>query len=279
MTMIAQRLSRILGLPRRGVEEAGSQTWFYSSALASVPTTLKKYPHEVMRVLVETSFGTGALAIMGGTVVITAFMTAFAGIELGIQGFDQLSNLGVEALSGFISAYLNTRVGAPIIASITLVATIGAGFTAQLGAMRVAEEVDALEVMAIATVPYLVTTRIIAGMLAIVPIYLVSLISSYTATRLVVTLVYGQSSGAYSHYFRTFLIPSDIAMSLVTVLITAVVVMSIHCYYGYLASGGPVGVGIAVGKAVRLSLIAALSTNLLMSMALYGTADTLHISG
>lgn len=271
--------TRAVAAPRRGINEIGLQGWFYLTAFVKIPQTAGRYRREVLRILAETSFGTGALAVMGGTVVITAFMTAFAGIELGIQGFDQLSNLGVEALSGFVSAYLNTRIGAPIIASITLVATIGAGFTAQLGAMRVSEEIDALEVMAIASLPYLVTTRIIAGACAIVPIYSLSLIASYLATKTVVVVVYGQSSGAYTHYFQTFLIPRDIVMSLITVFITSIVTMSIHCYYGYTAAGGPAGVGTAVGKAVRLSLVAALSVNMLMSIALYGAVDTLHISG
>lgn len=265
--------------PARVLDEAGSQVQFYLRAYRQIPFTIRRYPREILRVLAELSFGTGALAVVGGTVVITAFMTAFAGIELGVQGFSQLSNIGVESLSGFVSAYLNTRLGVPLIAGVTLVATIGAGFTAELGAMRVSEEVDALEVMAIHSIPYLVTTRIVAGFLAIIPIYSLALMSSYFATKLIVTYLYGQSTGAYEHYFFTFLIPRDIVMSLAMALIMTVVIMSIHCYYGYYATGGPAGVGLAVGRAVRLSLIAVLFTQLLMSMVLYGTVDTLHISG
>jgi phospholipid/cholesterol/gamma-HCH transport system permease protein len=267
------------GTPGRILDEAGSQAQFYVAAYRRIPFTIRRYPREILRVLAELSFGTGALAVVGGTVVITAFMTAFAGIELGVQGFSQLQNIGVESLSGFVSAYLNTRLGVPLIAGVTLVATIGAGFTAELGAMRVSEEIDALEVMAIHSIPYLVTTRIVAGFVAIIPIYGLALMSSYYATQFIVTFFYGQSAGAYKHYFFTFLIPRDIAMSLLLALIMVVVIMSIHCYYGYHASGGPAGVGLAVGRAVRLSLIAVLFTQLLMSMVLYGTADTLRISG
>lgn len=263
----------------RLLDEAGSQTSFYFKAYRLIPFTVRRYPREVFRVLADLSFGTGALAVVGGTVVITAFMTAFAGIELGVQGFDQLSNIGVETLTGFVSAYLNTRLGVPLIAGVTLVATIGAGFTAELGAMRVSEEIDALEVMAVHSLPFLVTTRIVAGFIAIIPIYSLALLSSYFATETIVVVFYGQSPGAYAHYFFTFLIPMDIAMSLLMAVIMAVVIMSIHCYYGYYASGGPAGVGLAVGRAVRLSLIAVLFTQLLMSMVLYGNADTLHISG
>lgn len=279
MATKAVALRRRMSGPVRGVEEAGSQAWFYLRAYQMIPFTIRRYPREVLRVLAEVSFSTGALAVVGGTVVITAFMTSFAGIELGVQGYDQLANLGIESLTGFTAAYLHTRLGVPLIAGVTLVATIGAGFTAQLGAMRVSEEIDALEVIAVQSVPYLVTTRIIAGFLGIIPIYCLSLMSSYIATRIIVTVFFGQSSGAYDHYFATFLIPFDIAMSLVMGLVMSVVIMSIHCYYGYYAHGGPAGVGNAVGRAVRLSLIAVLFTQLLMSMVLYGNADTLHVSG
>lgn len=263
----------------RAVEEFGTQVWFYARCYGLVPFALARYRREILRLLAEVSFGTGALAVIGGTVVISSFLTAFAGIEIGIQGYDQLSNLGVEALSGFVSAYINTRLAAPIIAGIGLVATIGTGFTAQLGAMRISEEIDAIEVMGLSSVPFLVSTRIIAGCIAIIPLYGLALLASYLSTQAVVTLAFGQSGGAYRHYFEAFLIPRDIVSSFVMVLLMALVAMSIHCYYGFFASDGPAGVGRAVGRAVRLSLIAVLFTNLIMSLVLYGNADTVNISG
>ncbi|CAN5504291.1 ABC transporter permease [soil metagenome] len=258
---------------------AGSQVRFYLRAYAAIPGAARRYPREVSRLLGEVAFGSGALAVIGGTVVTVGFLTSFAGIELGIQGYSQLNDIGVEALTGFISAYINTRLAAPIVSGIALVATVGAGFTAQLGAMRVSEEVDALEVMSVPPIPYLVSTRIIAGSIAVIPLYTVALLASYVFTRVIVVVVYGQSSGAYGHYFESFLIPQDILASFIKVLIMSVVVMSVHCYYGYHASGGPAGVGRAVGSAVRLSLIAVLFTDMLLSFALYGATDTLNISG
>ncbi len=96
-----------------------------------------------------------------------------------------------EALTGFITAYFNTRDIAPLVAAAALTATLGAGFTAQLGAMRISEEVDALEVMAVPSVPFLVTTRVIAGTIAIIPIYTVGLLASFVSSRLNVTLING----------------------------------------------------------------------------------------
>lgn len=265
--------------PLAGLDQIGLQMRFYLRAFLDIPFALRHHRIEIYRLLAGTTFGTGALAVIGGTVVTVAFLTSFAGIEVGIQGYSQLSDIGVEALSGFVSAYINTRLAAPIIAGIALVATVGAGFTAQLGAQRVAEEIDAIEVMAVRSIPYLVSTRIVAGAIAIVPLYAVALLASYACTGLVVTLGFGQSSGAYSHYFSTFLIPTDIIFSFIKVLVMSVVIMCVHCYYGFHASGGPAGVGTAVGRAVRLSLIVLLMTDMVLSFALYGSTDTLHISG
>ena len=100
-----------------------------------------------------------------------------------------------------------------MIAGIALAATIGAGATAQLGAMRVSEEIDALETMAISSIPYLVSTRIVAGMIAIIPLYSLASLAAFVASRFATVVLYGQSSGVYDHYFNTFLIPSDILWS------------------------------------------------------------------
>ena len=271
--------TRVGGLPGHVLLELGHQVRFYTEAARHIPRTLRHHRGEVLRLLAIVSFGRGALAVIGGTVVTVGFLTATTGIELGIQGYTQLSDIGVEALAGFVSAYVNTRLAAPFIAGIALIATVGAGFTAQLGAMRVSEEIDALEVMAVPSMAYLVTSRIIAGMVAILPLYAVGLICSYVGTRLIVTTVYRQSGGSYDHYFYSFLQSRDIIASFAIVLIGAVLSMSIHCYYGYFASGGPAGVGRAVGRAVRLSLIVVLSSDLVLSLAFYGASDTLHISG
>ena len=206
-------------------------------------------------------------------------MTFFTGAQVGLSGYTALDQLGTSAFSGFVSAYFNTREIAPLVAGIALAATVGCGFTAQLGAMRISEEVDALEVMAIPSLPFLVTTRMIGGLIAIVPLYVVGLLSSYVATRFTVILFYGQSAGTYDHYFNTFLPPIDVLWSFGKVLIFAVVVILIHCYHGYNASGGPAGVGVAVGKAVRTSIVAVSVLDLMLSMAIWGSTTTVRLAG
>ncbi|MFF3574397.1 MlaE family ABC transporter permease [Nocardia jiangxiensis] len=280
--VIHARFPRTVRRVRRmsdSLDNVGRHALFYAESLRAVPKALVSYRTETIRLIAEISMGTGALAVIGGTVVIVGFLTLFAGGTIAVQGYSSLGNIGVEALTGFFAAFLNVRIAAPVISGIGLAATIGAGATAQLGAMRVAEEIDALESMAIRPVPFLVGTRVLAGMIAIVPLYALAVIASFVASRFATVVIYGQSAGVYDHYFSTFLIPSDILWSFVQAIVMALAVMMIHTYYGYHATGGPVGVGIAVGNAVRTSLVAVVTVTLLVSLAIYGTSGNFHLSG
>jgi len=265
--------------PAGMLDDLGSQLSFYIRALAWTPRTIVRYKKEILRILAETTLGSGALAVIGGTVGVILAMCFFTGTEVGLQGYAALNQIGTAAFSGFVSAYFNTREIAPLVASIALAATVGCGFTAQLGAMRISEEVDALEVMAVPSLPFLVTTRIIAGLIAIIPLYVVGLLSSYFASRLVVTQFFGQSTGTYDHYFNQYLPPGDVMWSFGKVLVFAVLVILIHCYHGYNASGGPAGVGVAVGRAVRTSIVVINIVDLLLSMFIWGATTTVRLAG
>lgn len=273
------RTRRWLERLSRGADELGYQAVFFCRAVAYIPRALRNHPKEVLRLIAEISMGTGALALIGGTVAVVGFLTLASGGTIAIQGFSSLGNIGVEALTGFFSAFINVRIAAPVIAGIGLSATIGAGSTAQIGAMRISEEIDALESMAISAVPYVVSTRVLAGMLSILPLYSLALVASFLAGRFTTVVIFGQSSGLYDHYFTTFLDPVDVAWSFVQVLVMAILVMLVHTFYGFNAAGGPSGVGTAVGRAVRLSLICVVAVTLLVSLALYGGSGNFNLSG
>ncbi len=265
--------------PLKSLDRLGEELSFYVRALAWTPRTIRRYKKEILRILAEVTLGSGALAVIGGTVGVIVAMCFFTGTEVGLQGYAALNQLGTENFAAFVSAYFNTREIAPLVAGIALAATVGCGFTAQLGAMRISEEVDALEVMAVPSLPFLVTTRIIAGLIAIVPLYVVGLLSSYFASRLVVTQFFGQSTGTYDTYFDLYLPPIDVLWSFGKVLIFAVMVILVHCYHGYNASGGPAGVGVAVGRAVRTSIVVINVVDLFLSMAIWGTTTTVRLAG
>jgi phospholipid/cholesterol/gamma-HCH transport system permease protein len=263
----------------RQLDSLGGQLEFYLRAFAWTPRTIRRYKREIVRLLAEVSFGSGALAVAGGTVGVICFLTFFTGTEVGLQGYQALDQIGSSAFTGFISAYFNTREISPLVAALALSATVGCGFTAQLGAMRIAEEVDALEVMAVPSLPFLVTTRMIAGFIAVIPLYVVGLLSSYLATRAMVTGYFGQSAGTYDYYFHLFLPPGDVLWSFVKVMVFSVIVVLVHCFYGYTASGGPAGVGVAVGRAVRLAIVAVNVVDFFLSLAIWGATTTVRIAG
>lgn len=271
-------MSRIFRKQADHWNQFGRQTEFFAYTLRSTGVAVTDYKEEIVRLIAQMSLGTGALALIGGTVVVVGFLTMAAGALIAVQGYNQLAGIGVEALTGFVSAYVNVRLIAPVNAGIALAATIGAGATAQMGAMRISEEIDALEVMGIRTVAYLASTRVIAGVLVVVPLYCIAVLMAFLASRFGTTLLYGQSAGVYDHYFSTFLIPGDLLRSFAQVLVIAVVVMLIHTYYGYNAKGGPAGVGEAVGRAVRASLIAVIFVVVLTAIAFYGKSGSFHLA-
>lgn len=270
---------RLLGKCLVPVDNFGEQALFFGRTIRHIPAALNQYRKETIRLIAEMTLGSGALIMIGGTVGVAAFLTLASGGVLAVQGYSSLGNIGIEALTGFLSAFLNVRVIAPVIAGIALAATIGAGATAQLGAMRVSEEIDAVECMAVHSVSYLVSTRLIAGLIAIVPLYSLSVISAFFAARFTTVIINGQSSGLYDHYFNTFLIPSDLMWSFLQAVVMSIAVMLVHTYYGYNASGGSVGVGIAVGQAVRTSLIVVVVITLFISLAVYGASGNFNLSG
>ena len=265
-------------VPGRFLDSTGKVAWFAIEALREIPHAIAHYRKEIIRLIAEVGMGAGAMAVVGGTVAIVGFITLSAGSLIAIQGFASLGNIGVEAFTGFLAAMVNVRLTAPIVTGEALAATVGAGATAELGAMRISEEIDALEVMGIKSISYLVSTRLVAASVVIIPLYAMSLIMAFLAAQLTTTVLYGQSGGTYAHYFHTFLRADDVFWSFIEVIIIAVIVMINHCYFGYNASGGPVGVGEAVGKAMRASLVAVATVVLLASLALYGTNPNFNLT-
>ena len=175
MALISDVAKNAVAVPRKSLEGYGDQLLFYVKALAWTPRAIRRYPREISATLAEVTFGSGALALIAGSVGVIAFLAFFAGTEVGIQGYASLSQLGVAKFTAFISAYFNTREVAPLVSAIALAATVGCGYTARLGAMRISEEIDALEVMGIPSLPFLVTTRMIAAFVAVIPLYVVAL--------------------------------------------------------------------------------------------------------
>ena len=261
-----------------GWNRIGSQMQFYVTTLGSIPDALINYRAEGLRLIAQMGLGTAALAMVGGTVVIVGFLTMTTGALVAVQGYNQLASVGIEALTGFASAYFNVRLIVPGTASVALSATIGAGATAQIGAMRINEEIDALEVLGIRSITYLASTRVIAGVVVVIPLYCIAVMMAFLASRAGTVTIYGQGSGVYDHYFNTFLSARDIIWSFFQSVAITIVVMLVHTYYGYNASGGPAGVGEAVGRAVRTSMVVAAVEIVMITLAVYGESGNFHLA-
>jgi phospholipid/cholesterol/gamma-HCH transport system permease protein len=257
----------------------GSFATFSLEIVRNIPSTIALYPKEMLRQLKDIAWGSGAILVGGGTIGVMVLLSVAAGTSIGIEGFNGLEIVGLAPLTGFISASANTRELAPLIAALALGAQVGCRFTAQIGSMKIHEEIDALEVMAVNPMRYTVTTRVIACMLAILPLYLIGLIGSYIASQASVVLLFGQSAGQYDHYFSTFIQGRDIFYSVIKILIFALTIALIHCWYGMKVSGGPQAVGEATGTAIRASIVSVVLLDMVLTLIFWGSDPGFRISG
>ncbi|MCW2511301.1 MAG: ABC-type transport system involved in resistance to organic solvent, permease component [Mycobacterium sp.] len=247
---------RLASSPARFLDSIGHIAWFVVTAVGSIGHAFRYYRKEMLRLVAEIGMGTGAMAVIGGTVAIVGFVTLSGGSLIAIQGFASLGNIGVEAFTGFFAALVNVRIAAPVVAGQALAATVGAGATAELGAMRISEEIDALEVMGFDSRVYLVTTRVVA-MLIVTPFLFV------TGTGLMyilgfylnVHVLHSVSAGGYLSVFWAFTTQQDLILSLLMGAVMGILIVIVGCYYGYNASGGPVGVGKATAKSMVINLV------------------------
>ncbi|QIS16835.1 MULTISPECIES: MlaE family ABC transporter permease [Nocardia] len=265
--------------PLDWVARIGHQVFFLLRSLGSIPLALKHYPKEVWRLISDVTWGNGNLVVGGGTIGVVVILSGFGGITVGIQGYNSLNLLGLSPITGAISAFATTREIGPLLASVAFAAQAGCRFTAQLGAMRISEEIDALESIAIRPLPYLISTRMFAAMVAIIPLYCLGLAVAYISCSLTVQLIGGTAAGTYQHYFYQFLIPHDVLYSLLKALIFVAITTFIQCYYGFFASGGPEGVGVASGRAIKNCIIAVVFVDLFMTLAIWGVNPGIRISG
>lgn len=247
----------------------GHMLVFFIRAIASVPTALRHYRKEFLRLLSDIAWGNGSIVVGGGTAGVAIVLGLTAGALVAIEGYNFLNLLGLGPATGIISSLVNTRELAPIMASLAFAMQAGCRFTAQLGAMRISEEIDALESIAIRPIPFLVTTRLMAATVAVIPLYVACLAVTYLTCQVVTGIVGGGSVGPYLHYFTMMLSGQDIIYSVIKCVVFVWIASTVQCYYGFYASGGPEGVGVAAGRAMRASITIVIILNMLLTMAMW----------
>ena len=261
------------------VARSGHIVYFFGTIVASLPTAVRRYRKEFMRLLADIAWGNGSIVVGGGTVGVALVLGATAGALLGVEGYNALNLLGLGPATGLISSFAGTRELAPIMIGLAFCTQAGCRFTAQLGAMRINEEIDAMDVLGINSVAYLVATRAAAAVVAAIPLFFACLAVMYLSTQLVVNFAAGQSVGTYLHYFDLVMSGRDVAFATVKAVVFVFVASTIQCYYGYYAAGGPAGVGVAAGRAMRSSITVMIILNMLLTMALWGVDSGARFGG
>jgi phospholipid/cholesterol/gamma-HCH transport system permease protein len=229
--------------------------------------------------MINLAWGRGSLIVDGGVISVLVILGIAIGGMVAIEAWATLNIMGFGALSGIIGGLANVREMGPLVAGIAFASQCGTRMTAEIGSMRIAEEIDATEAMGLRPIPFIVGTRLVGGLLCVIPGYTLTLLTSFFVSSVMIRRFYHATGGTYQHYFVQFLSPTDLAYSTAKAFVFAATVIVIHCYYGYFASGGPVGVGQASGRAVRASLVAIMVLDFVLTISLWGLKPTFVFKG
>jgi phospholipid/cholesterol/gamma-HCH transport system permease protein len=261
-----------LDVPRGWLDSFGEIARFGSRVAGLV------YSGRVLRFFGESLRQAGIL-ILGSAIIIWVFVFIL-GLQCGVMGAYLFRAQGVPSYAGLFSAYCDLREGLPYAFGYILAAKVGTGIVAELGAMRISDEIDALEVMGIPPVTFLAATRLLGAWLALPFIYLVGIGVMYLASYISVVEQIGDvSSGGYLLIFWMFQDQLDLLYSLTKGMVMATVIVLVGCYYGYTASGGPVGVGTATAQSMVVNIILVHIVGMLGSIVFWGPNPRAPIGG
>jgi phospholipid/cholesterol/gamma-HCH transport system permease protein len=247
----------------------GEVIGFAARALGGIPKALR-YAGEVWWYAAFLAIGSTPVALV---------ITYFSGSECSVEAYYSLHQLGgAESLAGVFNALCDLREITPLFFGFAVGAKVGCGLVAELGTMRINEEIDALETMGVNSVRYLVSTRMLAALLVMPLMYVLALASSFLASWIVQRYQVGViSDGVYLSYFWRFTNLLDLLFSLIKAVVFAFTIICVAVYYGYHVSGGPVGIGRAVARTMALSLVLTVVLNAVLTQAFWGTNPNLPI--
>jgi phospholipid/cholesterol/gamma-HCH transport system permease protein len=261
-----------LAIPRDWIASFGEIVRFCSTVVAEV-FTLK-----VFRFFGEALRQAGIL-ILSSTLVIWGLIF-ITGLQCGIEGAYFNRAVGSPAYAGVFAAWCDLRELVPYAFGYMMAAKVGTGIVAELGAMRISDEIDALEVMGISSMTFLCATRLLAAWLVLPFMYLAGIGAGFFASYLAVVEQIGEvSSGGYSLIFWMFQNPPDLVYSVIKAMAMATVIVLVGCYYGYTASGGPVGVGTATAKSMVLNIVMVHLIGMLGTQIFWGANPRAPIGG
>lgn len=275
-SVIARPQVRALGEPFRRLAEFVT---FILKTFLLLPVTLRRYRGETLRQMNSLAWGRGSIIVDGGVVSVLLILGVALGASLAIEAYSVLNIVGFGSLSGIVGGVGAVRVLGPLVGGIAFAVQTGCRMTAEIGSMRISEEIDALEAMALRPIPFVVGTRMIGGLISVIPGYVVTLVTIFYVMDSVISTFHGVPGGTYEHYFIEFVTLRDLLYSTIKVAIYCIAVTLVHCYYGFFVTGGPAGVGNASGRAVRASLVTIMTLDFFTTVALWGLQPVFVFTG
>jgi phospholipid/cholesterol/gamma-HCH transport system permease protein len=241
-------MSGWLAAPRGWIESTGDLSKFFFRVLRDV------YGLRVFRFFGEALRQSGIL-IVSSTLVIWG-LVFITGLQCGIEGAYFNRSTGAPAYSGVFAAWCDLRELVPYAFGYMMAAKVGTGYVAELGSMRITDEIDALEVMGLDSMTFLCATRLLGSWMVLPFMYVAAVGAGFFASYLAVVQQIGEvSSGGYFLIFWMFQNPPDLLYSVIKAMVMATAIVLVGCYYGYNAGGGPVGVGTATAKSMVLNIV------------------------
>src|SRR5687767_6737980 len=261
-----------MAIPRDWLATFGEIAKFCGKIMGQV------YTLRVLKFFGEALRQAGIL-ILTSTIVIWG-LVFIIGLQCGIEGAYFNRAVGSPAYAGVFAAWCDLRELVPYAFGYMMAAKVGTGIVAELGAMRISDEIDALEVMGISSMTFLCATRLLAAWLVLPFMYLAGIGAGFFASYLAVVEQIGEvSSGGYLLIFWMFQNPPDLLYSVIKAMAMATVIVLVGCYYGYTASGGPVGVGTATAKSMVLNTVMVQLLGMLGTQTLWGPNPRAPIGG
>ena len=262
----------LIAAPRGWIESFGDMVKFMSRVLGDV------FRLRVLKFFGEVLRQSGVL-IVSSTLVIWG-LVFISGLTCGIEGAYFNRTSGTPAYSGVFAAWCDLREIVPYAFGYMMAAKIGTGLVAELGSMKISDEIDALEVMGISGMTFLCATRLLAAWLVLPFVYIASIGAGFLASYLAVVQQIGEvSSGGFFLIFWQFQNPPDLLYSLIKAMVMATVIVLVGCYYGYNAGGGPVGVGTATAKSMVLNIVAIHLIGMIGTQLFWGANPRAPIGG
>jgi phospholipid/cholesterol/gamma-HCH transport system permease protein len=261
-----------LALPRDWIASTGDMAKFVARAFRDV------YGLRVFRFFGEALRQAGIL-VVSSTIVIWG-LVFIIGLQCGIEGAYFNRSVGAPAYAGVFSAWCDLRELVPYAFGYMMAAKVGTGFVAELGSMRISDEIDALEVMGIDSMTFLCATRLLAAWMVLPFMYMAAIGAGFFASYLAVVQQIGEvSSGGFFLIFWMFQNPPDLLYSVIKGMVMATAIVLVGCYYGYNAGGGPVGVGTATAKSMVVNIVLVHLIGMLGTQVFWGANPRAPIGG